>query len=448
MRKMSLAMEVTLEKMERFYSRKYGLANTGATSSQTPSFGIDNNNHYTIGNMIPIYTSWMTAIDANYPGGGVSIDSVKSRIKAFGEFIERQLCISDDFAAAILFDSYDNLTNKGYICLDLKDLIAHENHLYDDPSFPFPRYDSSCKIYWIQGIDSINGAKTWLPAQVVLFGYSKHQKEAVYTIRLSTGLACGSNFYQAALGAVHEVIERDSFMLTWHLQIPGVRIEIDNCQNSALAELYAHMCKHIMGEDRLYVYDISKTDGVYTILSFIRNDLPNAYGLIVSAATHTDPETAVLKALEELCQCQQFAYHSLMGEHGKKYQRMDVIDIDELHKHFFYYSTGIHSKNINFISEGNKHIKLSKMQNYATGSDENNLAYLIHLFRQNNQPLYITDITNTITRIGGFFVLKAVIPGYVDLEVTQQYRQLKYSRLQKYKELLERTINCNPHPFP
>jgi len=451
--KTSFATEYTLEKMERLYSRKYGLANVVNINHNTPAVGLKGHYDCTIGNIIPIYSSGIYASGSENPsgimmGGAVSRNIDKSLIKAFGEFMERQRCSLDELSTPILFDSYDNLANKGYACLDLRELIPFEDHLYDDPSFPWPRYDTCHNIYWIQGVELISGAEFWLPLQKVVLSFSKPRNEIVYISRLSTGHACGSSFQQAAVGAMHEVIERDSFMLTWHLKIPGVRIEIDHCQNNGLAELYAHMCKYLTGEDKLYVFDISKTEGVYTILSFIKNDLPSAYGIIVSAASHPDPETAVLKALEELCQCQHFAYHNLLGERGAEYQQMEIKDIDNLHKHFFYYSTGTRSKNIDFIFEGNKRISLSKMPSFANGTYESNLAYLTHLFNQRKQPVYLADVTKNEIRGDGYYVLKCVIPGYLDLEVTQQYRQLKYSRLQRYSKELGRSINHNPHPFP
>jgi len=451
MRKTSFITERTLERMERFYSPKYGLANVLTTNEKTPSIESTEGNCLTVGNLVPIcYNSVQVARAKTQNinmGSAVSLNRNRSRIKACGEYLERQPCTTDELAMEIMFDSYDNLKKKGYKCLDLKEMIPFEDHLYDDPSFPFPRYDTSCRISWMQGIELVNGVKTWIPAQKAVYS-SVHKDESLYIFQLSTGHACGSNFYQAAVGAIHEVIERDSFMLTWHLQIPGTSIEIDYCLNHELKELYDHIRKHLVREDKLYVYDISKTKGVYTILTFIRNDLPDAYGLIVTAASHTNPELAVFKALEELCQCQRFAYYNRLGEQGNEYQQMEIKDITSLHKHFFYYCTGTRSKNINFMSQGNKHVRLSEMECYASDTDELVLTYLTQLFCQLEQPLYLVDTTKTEIQASGFHILKAIIPGYVDLEVTQLFKQINYSRLQKYQNALGRSINSSPHPFP
>ena len=444
-------MEKTLATMERVYSHKFGLSNYKTSTDRYTLSVFLKNHQLKAGNTIPMHFS-MTQIN-NHDiglGGATSLNSMKSQIRAYGEFMERWCsdCDSDDFTDNMLFDSYDNLTAKGLACLNLEELIPFEDHLYDDPMFPMPKYHTSLPISWISGIDLINDATTWLPAQKIFLRYPSPKEELMYIRRISTGLACGSSFRQAALGAIYEVVERDSFMLTWLLKIPGTTIEIDSCRNKELKPLYNHICKHLTGEDKLFIYDISKTEGVYTILAFIKNALPSAYGLVVAASSHADPEVALLKALEELCQSQSFAYSNLLGEQGKEYQQLKIQDIDTLHKHFYYYSTGKHSNNIDFISDSKKCVRLSQMESYAQDSEKVSLEYLVQLFCQKEQPVYLADITKPELRFNGFHVLKAVIPGYVDLETTQHAKQLKYNRLQKYKEELGAEINKAPHPFP
>ena len=437
--------------MTRFYSRKYGLANSFKEISMNHLSVSTEGYSIAIGNVIPM---WNTVIGnarvGLWEGGAVALNRERSRVKAVGEFVERYCATCDGslHVKKMIFDSFDNLNEKGVHCLDQHDLIHFEDRLYEDPEFPLSRYFSNLPISWVEGENLISGNRVLLPAQKVFLSYPLQNMEQFHLWGLSTGLACGMDFSQAVLNAVCEVIERDSFMLTWRLKISGKRIEVTNVRNEELIALYSHILKHLVGEDELHIYDISKTVGVHTILSFIRNNLPDAFGLIVATASHPNPEIALLKSLEELCQTQVFAYSSLIKDRERECQRMKEQDITELKKHTLYYSTGRNSRNIDFISNSGENIRLCDMADYSHGSDKESLKYLINQFKSKKQRVFIADITKPEIREEGLCVIKAIIPGYVDLDANNRFKQLKSSRLRMYQKQYDVEINYAPHPFP
>lgn len=442
--------------MERLFSSKYGLVKVAALENRLNRLEIfTKTTKYTMGNLIPMFlvtveSSKNFTDDRRIIGGGTALTYERSKIKAFGEFIERYcgMYTKQDYLSSIIFDSYENLVKNGISCLDLTDLIPFKDNLYATPNFPFSRYCTQSPISWIKGENLISGESVWLPAQKVFLSYPFPAKELYHAYSLSTGLACGSNFYQAALGAILEVIERDSFMLMWLFKRPGRQIKIDHIQNEALKKLYHHIEKHLVGEDQLFMYDISETNGVYTIFTFIRNDLPKAYGLVVAAASHPSPEIALLKALEELCHTQYFAYSRLGNDQEKTYQRLKKEDVDTLHKHFFYYSNSRHNHKIDFISATKEWVFLSAMTDYSKNTDQENFAYLKDLFQREKQPIYMADLTKPEIRTSGFQVLKAIIPNYVDLVPSHHYMDQKNNRVRYYQQKYQSPLNDNPHPFP
>ena len=444
----------TLDAMERLYSRKYGLVNSVNVPMENHVSSLKvpiENGTYTIGGAIPMFIPAVSRKGTtNGSGGAASLNRERSIIKTYGEFIERYGGIynANEEAGNTLFDSFDNLQDKGVPCLDFRELIHYEEQIYDDPKFPLPRYKTSMPVTWVKGQNLSIGEDVWLPAQKIFLGYPYPADEYRYIWSLSTGLACGSNYYQAAQGAIYEVVERDSFMLTWLLQIPGKRIEMDSISNKELKQLYTHILKHLTGEDRLFIYDISKTPGVYTVLTFIRNDLPDAYGLVVAAASHTCPQVALLKSFEEMCQTQNFAHYTLAKDEKKECQHMKPQDVDSLHNHLFYYSTGRHSHILDFISLSGESTCLSNMDDYTKKSPKENLNYIVNCISQNGEQVYMADITKVEMRKSGFYVLKAVVPGYPDLISNHRFRQLNNRRLRKLQKELGAEINDNPHPFP
>lgn len=440
----------TLEAMERVFSKKYGLANEVIVSDLNHTNISVGSNSYTVGNVIPLfYTQVKNLRFSTWDSSGAALTREKSKVKAYGEFIERYCGTNfrNDHEVDVIFDSYDNLKIKEE-CFDFNELIHFEDYLYDESEFPYARYFTHTPISWVKGKDLLNERDIWLPAQKVFLGMKLHQGEQQYITWMSTGLACGTGYYQAAISALYEVVERDSFMLTWLLKLSGKCIVVDSIRSPALTSLYNHICKHLVGEDHLFIYDISRTEGIYTVLTFIRNDNPDSFGLIVSAASHINAEIALLKSLEELCQTQVLAYIKLIGDEKRSCQTLKEHEVTNLHKHTLYYSTGRRSHEIDFISASNCHVKLSDMKDFFKGSDEEVMEYFVKLFRQKNQPIFTADITKHEIRECGFRVVRAIISGYNDLECSHQFRQLKNRRLQEYQEKYNTQISSAPHPFP
>ena len=442
----------TLDRMKRLYSRKYGLVNSVYTQTDIrPSgFAISTNDNSSLGNIIPMcaFSVMRTFLKGLGDGGGSSLDFDKSKKKAYGEHIERSCARTvNNKNISITFESQDSLVSKNEFMLDFRRLIHFEEHFYEDPKFPLSKYYSTDPIQWVKGYNYTKKNYTWIPAQSV-FLYSHPLIEKRYVWGLSTGLSCGKNFIEASISSILEVIERDSFMLTWHIQIPGKRIEMDMITNEALLKVYRHIIKHLSGEDKLYIYDISKLHGVYTMITYIRNDLPNSYGLIIATASHLDPQIAMLKSLEELCQTQAFAYHSLLKDPKRNIKELKPIELDTLHKHFHFYSTGKHSHAVDFISVSDEVVNLSDMKTCTKGNPMEDLKFLAKILEDNELDVYLTDITTPEVINSGFNVVKAIIPDMVDLDSNYLYRQTNNKRLKDYFYGNKIEINDNPHPFP
>ena len=436
----------TLKKMESFFSKKYGLVNEKNINNFSNIIVSLENYDINIGNIIPAYFCSVYNRKRNYRGTGVSLDAKKSKIKAFGEFIERYCGMYDDSEEHenVFYDSFLNLNRIGVKAFDLSNLISFIDEQYDSPNFPFSRYFSDKKISWIKSEDIVSNQEILLPVQSVFLKYSNVKEKEIFNFTTSTGLACGSDTVSTKLGSLLEVIERDSFMLTWLFKIPSIAIEMDIIENIELKIIYNHICEYLVGEDKLHIFDISRTKGVYTILALIRNDLSHSHGLVVSAASHISPSLAILKALEELIQVYVLAYGKLVEDST----RLEKIDVNTIDKHLFYYNTGERNKNIDFLFANDRTVKLSKMKDYSTTASKENLDYIINLFREKGCPILVTDVTKAVVRKEGFHVLKTVIPEYVELEYDYNIRRMKSKRIDKYAEKYGEVLNDEPHPFP
>lgn len=442
-------LDKILSAMEKVFGSKYGLANIMYSSENIERDFIPKDfiNYY-VGNLIPMYYSYVSNNEIEqYSGSGCSLNPKRSLIKAYGEFIERYSASKfESNNDEIVVDSFNNLC-KVHECLSMRELIHFDREVYGKQESFYSKYSDDSIIMWVKGTDLVKSRDVFLPAQKVFLGINLEYGELPYIQWLSTGLACGFGKERAILGALYEVIERDSFVLTWKLKLPGRKILMDRIENTDLLKLYNHITKSLLGEDELHIYDISRTDGIYTVLTFIKNDNSESFGLITSAAADIDIEKALLKSLEELCLTYKFAYRLFLQNYGcQKLSKEDVIDLD---KHLLYYGTGSRSDSFDFICELNEEIKLSEMVGFIQDdTTKNHLEYLIKLFRDKNKSIYIYDLASPEIKEIGINVVRAIIPEYNDLEINHKYNLNDNPRLLEYREIYNREINDEPHPFP
>jgi len=435
--------------MEVIYSPKCGLANRLTMTSTSAPFRV-NGCSISVGGLVPMHLTSVRK-DGNHfwQGVGVSLCQERSKIKAYGEFIERYCAYytQDEEQPFFVVDSYANLVSQGYSCLDPNKLIPFEDHQYNMSGFPYSKYTSDIPITWNKGLNLSTNESILIPAEKVYLSPQYSDCAALHIPTMSTGLACGSSLSQATLAAVYEIIERDSFMLTWNAKLPGIRIDVDHINCPDLKAVYAHTTKHLLGEDRLAIFDISRTIGVYTILAFIRNDLPSAVGLVVATASSSSPETAVLKVLEELSQVHSYAYNYHIDSNNEEYRDMHTNEIDTLVKHMLYYTNCKHNSNIDFIFSSGEKINLSEMIDHTCSSPEKNLAKIIDILSTLNHDLFFVDITRPEFHAIGFKAVKAILPDYLDINRSHNFRHLNNVRQKNILADLGRSISDAPHPF-
>lgn len=443
-----------LERMLLVFSPKYGLANSLIIEEMVhKKIKRPNCGTFTLGNVIPMYRT--TVESSKVPwiiGCGAALTKEKSQIKAFGEFIERYCATNymNDHNIKLYYNTFEEQSKCGD-CLNPRELIDFNDNANLRNGSEFSVYSDDSMVSWIIGTEETEGKTVWIPAQKVFLGMPFINGEQMYMQLISTGLACGSTYYDAMLGSLYEVIERDSFMLTWLLRLPSKRIVVDSFKNRELQELYSHITNNLVGEDELLIYDISQTDGIYTILTFIRNSNLSSFGLITSSAADIDPECALLKSLEELCLTQGYAYYILCENEDAKdsIAEMKVSDVTSLGNHIKYYGTGNRSDEFDFLDVTNASINLSDMCRCQTLLDKKESAlYVIELLKKQNLSVFTVDVTRQEIMECGLFTIKTIIPGYNDLDNSHNSRLIANKRLLDLKKKYNVSINNAPHPFP
>ena len=163
--------------------------------------------------------------------GGVSTDRYVAIAKALGEAVER-------YCSAI-YELGDPPLAR-YRELSLKAVYPGAMAVYREDQFrqarfPWARFTEDSLVHWTQGVSLISGEQILVPAAAVYapFFYSQSPGTAPILQPISTGLACGSSFEEAAISGLSEAVERDAFTITWQARLSRPRILIASLPKAA-----------------------------------------------------------------------------------------------------------------------------------------------------------------------------------------------------------------------
>ena len=169
---------------------------------------------------------------------------------------------------------------------------------YEQPGFPFRRFDADTRIPWVRGHSLPDHREAWLPAELVFLGDAIGGGETRIGYATSSGMACADAVERALVRALCELLERDAFMILWanRLSLPV----LEYADDPRLAELDGRFFAPT--GMRYAAIDLSVFHRLPTVLGIVRGPAghPGAFG--IGAGTSADIDRAFFKALAEAFQ--------------------------------------------------------------------------------------------------------------------------------------------------
>jgi ribosomal protein S12 methylthiotransferase accessory factor len=382
--------------------------------------------------------------------GGVSTSRYVAIAKALGEAVER-------YCAAI-YDLKD-LPLARYRDLSLKAvhpscMTVYREDQFRQSGFPWAPFTEDSLVRWTEGVSLHSGEHVLLPAAAVYlpFDYSKSPGTAPILQPISTGLACGASFEDAAVSGLSEAFERDAFAIMWQARMCMPRMLVASLPRSATDVVRRFETAGIDVE----LVNISSDFGVSTILSFALTRTTASPALAVAAATDLSPERAVIKSLEELA-------------HTRKYSKrlqldMAPLDIraDDGHPnvrgnqdHLRFYWPQFAKTFAEFAWSSPETCDFETLSDLSTGQPQKDLRVLVERAAAAGLDPIACDVTTSDIRSLGLRVVRVVVPGLHPLCMGHGNRALATRRLYEVPQKLgfrglqrDEPDNPYPHPFP
>lgn len=373
--------------------------------------------------------------------GGVGANARSAIAKALGEAVER-------YCSALF--RYDDLEWATYAELAASATHPETFALYspaqhDVPGFPWQPFTADCRVAWVPGRSLVTGADLMVPAAFtyVPYHFQRDRGDTPITQPISTGLACGGSFEDAALSALCEVVERDAFTLTWQALQRHPRID-DTDLPADLADLvHRYQAVGLV----VHLVDMTSDVGCATVLSVAEGFAETSPAIAVAAATHPDPAVAARKSLEELAHTRKYAAQVM------DYLPPVPVDVERGHPgvdgqraHLRFYCPQGAKDAASFLWADERCVRLEDVR--RTGGD---LRSLVAAVAAIGEDVVVVDLTSADVADLGLRVVRVVVPGFHPLQMGHANRCLGGRRLPEALLAAGREPdrdNPYPHPFP
>ena len=162
--------------------------------------------------------------------------------------------------------------------------MLHESEQYEKPHFPFKKFHPDAPMDWVWGYSFLQERPILVPE--LLAYYSLGCGEG-FVYETSNGCALGGSLEEAIFHAIMEVVERDSFLLTWYAKLPLPRLDLRSANDKEL-QLMVDRIQEVAGYD-LYFYNSTMEHGIPSVWAIAKNRRSKGVNLICAAGANPDP---------------------------------------------------------------------------------------------------------------------------------------------------------------
>ncbi|SFJ91875.1 TOMM precursor leader peptide-binding protein, partial [Thermoflavimicrobium dichotomicum] len=206
---------------------------------------------------LPLFT-------ADEASAGRTHSYAESELTAILESLERYCGLAPRGKRTVVHDSYRNLADQA---LNPVKVGVHAKEQYARPGFPFKPFDPDRPIDWVWGYSFLEERPILVPKLLAYYSLGCEGDGFVY--ETSNGCALGGSLEEAIFYGILEVVERDSFLMTWYAQLPIPRLDPYSAEDQEL-RLMIDRIKAVAGYD-LYLFNATMENGIPSVWALAKN---------------------------------------------------------------------------------------------------------------------------------------------------------------------------------
>ncbi|MEE6451191.1 TOMM precursor leader peptide-binding protein [Gottfriedia acidiceleris] len=384
---------------------------------------------------------------------GRTLSYESSELTAILEGLERYCGLTPRGKKTVVHDSYNNV--KDY-AINPEIVGTHSNEQYALPRFPFKKFNPKRKIDWVWGYSFMKEEPILVPE---LLSYYSLGCGHGFVYETSNGCALGGSLEEAIFYGILEIVERDSFLMTWYAQLPLPRLDPKSAKDQELDLMIERM--RLVGGYDLHLFNSTMENGIPSIVAIAKNRKEHGLNLICAAGAHLDPVRAVKSAVHELA--------GMMLTLDKKFEEnyaqimkmlLDNSLVKQMDDHGMLYGLRQAEERLKFLLADNRPLKTFEEEfKWETNHLDltNDLKDILQVFKQLNLDVIVIDQTTPEIKRNGLSCVKVLIPGMLPMTFGNHLKRLNgLDRVLKVpfkmgytkKPLKPEQLNPYPHPFP
>ena len=376
-----------------------------------------------------------------------------SELTAILEGMERYCGIKPRGKRTVVHDRYHHLEHQA---LNPTSVGVHESDQYEKPHFPFKKFNPEAPMDWVWGYSFLQERPILVPELLAYYSVSCGEG---FVYETSNGCALGGSLEEAIFHAIMEVVERDSFLLTWYARLPLARLNLRSANDTEL-QLMVDRIQKVAGYD-LYFYNSTMEHGIPSVWAIAKNKRSKGVNLICAAGANPDPIKAVKSTIFELAGM-MFRDDEKLETNRQKYETMlqDPFAVRTMEDHGMLYGLQEAEERLNFLLNDHGPLRTfaEEFKQPPSHTDlKDDLQDILQRFRRLNLDVIVVDQSTPITKRNGLFCVKVLIPGM--LPMTFGHHLTRVKGLERVltvpmklgfaeKPLTYEELNPYPHPFP
>lgn len=385
--------------------------------------------------------------------GGRSHSYADSELIAILEGLERYCGFAPRGKRTVVFDSYSRLYSAA---MDPFKVGFHAKEMFEQPDFPFTPFDPDSPMEWVWGYSFQQARPILVPS---LLAYYSPAYGGGFAYEISNGCAIGGSLEEAILHGIFEVIERDSFLMTWYARLPVPRLEHSSSGDRELS-LMIHRLTAVTGY-QVYLYNTTMENGIPSIWALAKGGSEHRVNLICASGAHLDPIRAAKSALHELAGMIPIA-EQRWRDRKEEAESMfdDSFLVQQMEDHALLYSLPQAEERLQFLLDERRPARTFDEEFHTMSLHEDltdDLKQVIQVFRSLQMDVIVVDQSSNETLHSGLRCVKVLIPGMLPMtfghhlrRVTGLNRILDVPMKLGYVDhrLTLEELNPYPHPFP
>ncbi|MCZ8514307.1 TOMM precursor leader peptide-binding protein [Paenibacillus filicis] len=384
---------------------------------------------------------------------GRSHSYAESGLTAILEGLERYCGFAPLGKRTAVFDSYSRLKVDA---MDPFKVGFHAKEQYEQPDFPFIPFDPDRPMEWVWGYSFLQERPVLVPK---LLAYYSLGYEGGFVFETSNGCAIGGSLEEAILHGIFEVVERDSFLMTWYARLPVSRLEHNSSGDRELSIMIDRI-RAITGYE-VYLYNTTVENGIPSIWALAKGGTEHRVNLICAAGAHLDPVRAAKSAIFELAGLIP-RIEKRWTERSSEAEAMfnDSFLVQQMDDHALLYCLPQAEERLRFLLDERRSIRTFEEEFPSVPSHVDlaeDLKQVLQTFRSLHLDVIVVEQSSSETLRNGLRCVKVLFPGMLPMTFGHHIRRL--TGLDRILEvpmklgyvnhrLTMEELNPYPHPFP